>query len=54
VTSWACTNWIVRRPRHQRCCQVEPAAHATGVTLYDPVGRVGQVELGQQFGRPGL
>ena len=42
-----------RRPRHQRCCQVEPAAHATGVALDDPVGRVGQAELGQQFGRPG-
>jgi hypothetical protein len=43
-----------RRPRHQRCRQVEPAAHAAGVALHDPVGRVGQAELGQQSGRPGL
>jgi hypothetical protein len=42
-----------RRPRYQRCRQVEPAAHATGVALHDPVGRVGQLELGQQSGRPG-
>ena len=33
--------------------QVQPPAHAARVALEDPVGGVGQLELGQQLGRPG-
>ena len=33
--------------------QVQPAPHAARVALEHPVGRVGQLELGEQLGRPG-
>ena len=33
--------------------QVEPAPHPARVALEHPVGGVGEVELGQQLGRPG-
>ena len=42
-----------RRAGHQRPGQVQPSPHAAGVTLHHPVGRVGQLELGQEFLGPG-
>ena len=44
------------RTGDQRRGDVEPAAHAAGVRLRRPVGRVGEVEAGQQLvgPRPGL
>ena len=37
------------RPADQRAGEVEPAAHAAGVGLDDPVGGVGKVELLEQL-----
>ena len=42
-----------RRARHQGGRQVQAPAHAARVALEDPVGGVGQLELVEQFGRPG-
>ncbi len=40
------------RPGHQCGGQVEPAAHATGIGLEDPVAGIFETELGEQLLRP--
>jgi hypothetical protein len=43
-----------RRPADQARSQVEAPPHAPGVRLGGPVGRLGEVEVGQQLGGPAL